>query len=133
MLNSIPLWDYTTGFFYPFSCWSIHQGFQTGAIWIIAVNIFVYIFFVTYPFISLELIHSIRITGQKVSAYLVFWFVFFILNTSLKSIFFKKNYLINLFIWLWDLNSLTGTEPRLPEVEVRSPNHWTARELPVYI
>ena len=31
---------------------------------------------------------------------------------------------------LWDLNSLTEIEPKLPEVEVRSPNHWMTKEAP---
>ena len=31
---------------------------------------------------------------------------------------------------LWDLSSLTRDPTRAPAVKVRSPNHWTARELP---
>ena len=40
------------------------------------------------------------------------------------------------FFWpfysLWDVSSLTrpGIEPLLPEMEVWSPNHWMAREVP---
>ena len=30
----------------------------------------------------------------------------------------------------WDLSSLTRDQPMPPAVEARSPNHWTARELP---
>ena len=32
---------------------------------------------------------------------------------------------------LRDLSSLTRTEPRATAVKVPSPNHWTARELPL--
>ena len=31
---------------------------------------------------------------------------------------------------LWDLSSLTRVDPRPSAVEVWSPNHWTAREVP---
>ena len=31
---------------------------------------------------------------------------------------------------LWDLSSRPGIEPRLLAVEVKSPNHWAAREVP---
>ena len=31
---------------------------------------------------------------------------------------------------MWDLSSPPGIKPLPPEVEVRSPNHWTIREVP---
>ena len=47
---------------------------------------------------------------------------------------------IYLFIYLWlhheacrILILQSGIEPRPPAVEVRNPNHWTARELPSFV
>ena len=34
---------------------------------------------------------------------------------------------------MWDLISPPGVEPMSPALEVRSLNHWTTREVPIFL
>ena len=46
--------------------------------------------------------------------------------------FIKNNFFLAMPQGLRDLNSPTRIEPGSPAVEVRSPNHWIAREFPIF-